>query len=68
MSSMRGKVPRKDQTLGPGPGGYNDNMSPVKANQPSIRLGSSERKTQFSGLNSNPKDTEDIPGPGMYNI
>ena len=67
MLSIRGKVPRQDGTLGPGPGAYSENLSPVKPNQPGIRLGSSERKTQFSGLNSNPKEAEYVPGPGMYN-
>lgn len=47
MSSIRGKAPRQDETLGPGPGGYDGNLSPVKASQPGVRLGSSERKTQF---------------------
>ena len=32
---IRGKAPRKDATLGPGPGGYNaDNVSPTRPNQP----------------------------------
>ena len=58
---MRGKAKRNDETLGPGPGGYNSQVEVVKDNSSAFKIGTEERKTKF-GMDSR----EDIPGPGTY--
>lgn len=66
--SIGAKKPRNDETIGPGPGGYknSDNISPVRGNLPSYRMGSTERKTHIGGITHDQTDPEGEPTPGFY--